>query len=87
MLIYSGHTETSWTNISPLHALSRLAGVGICSPDHTHHHHRPTSNYSKRSMLFDKLFGTYEKPAYTEQWVPLSLRSFTRPWPQVDKSS
>lgn len=58
-----GHSTMSWTiNGNPLRLLHETLGIELKVPDHTMHHIKPLSNYGKRTVVWDKLFGTYTAP-------------------------
>jgi len=58
-----GHTELSWTpNGHPMRIVAELCGLELKGAEHTMHHQKPLSNFSKRLTLFDRIFGTYEPP-------------------------
>mmetsp|Transcript_34796 Transcript_34796/g.112278 ORF Transcript_34796/g.112278 Transcript_34796/m.112278 type:complete len:112 (-) Transcript_34796:323-658(-) len=52
-----GHSTMSWTiNGNPLRLLHETLGIELKVPDHT------MPNYGKRTVVWDKLFGTYTAP-------------------------
>jgi sterol desaturase/sphingolipid hydroxylase (fatty acid hydroxylase superfamily) len=58
-----GHSQMAWSvSGHPLRILPEMAGIDIKIPDHTMHHAKPLSNFSKRLNLLDRLFQTYSPP-------------------------
>jgi len=58
-----GHTELSWSpNGHPMRIIAEWCRLELKGAEHTMHHQKPLSNFSKRLTLFDKIFGTYEPP-------------------------
>jgi sterol desaturase/sphingolipid hydroxylase (fatty acid hydroxylase superfamily) len=58
-----GHSQMSWSvDGHPLRILPELTGLNLQIMDHTMHHAKPLSNFSKRLTLFDRLFQTYSPP-------------------------
>lgn len=58
-----GHSQIAWSvNGHPLRILPEMAGIHLKIPDHTMHHTKPLSNFSKRLTLFDRMFQTYSPP-------------------------
>lgn len=42
--------------------LPRWLGIELYSMDHAHHHRNPHVNFSKRFVVWDRVFGTYQPP-------------------------
>lgn len=58
-----GHTELSWTPKNhPMRIVHELLGLELQGIEHTMHHKKPLSNFSKRLNFWDRVCGTYEPP-------------------------
>jgi len=80
MIELLGHTEMSWTPTGhPQRLMADLCGLSLEVPHHTMHHQKPLSNFSKRLILFDLLFHTYEPPDYRAYWTRVNK---AQPQPQ-----
>ena len=59
----SGHTSSTWTpSCHPQRVIFQILKLDLRVQHHTMHHERPLTNFSKRTTLYDRLFGTYKKP-------------------------
>jgi len=58
-----GHTELTWSPSGhPMRIVAETLHLEMKATEHTVHHSKPLTNFSKRLTLFDRLFGTYEPP-------------------------
>ena len=63
---HNGLSETTWTAFPLCVWLPRALGIAIRSRDHHAHHVHPSCNFGKRTMLWDKVFGTQLKTTTTQ---------------------
>jgi len=72
-----GHTQMSWTvNGHPLRIIPEVLNLDLKVPDHTMHHTKPLSNFSKRLTLIDRALGTYEPPG--DEYGTITLKDLAK---------
>lgn len=59
---HSGHRTFPFSSFPQADFIPKLLGIELYSEDHNLHHSQVNYNFSKRFILWDKVFGTYKSP-------------------------